>query len=216
MSDADIFNLIFEPGFSTAEKVTDVSGRGVGLDVVKAGVEALRGRVTVESEPGKGCTFRLRLPLTMAITDGMLVRVGGQRYIIPTVNIHMSLKPNPEDLHTVSGRGEMLKLRDELLPIFRLHRIFEVPNAVEKLEDGLLVIVDDGSGRYALLVDELLGQQQVVAKALGEGLGKIPGISGGAILGDGRVGLIIDTQGVAALARDSGSVFESAEAAFSQ
>ncbi|MGC8834984.1 MAG: chemotaxis protein CheW, partial [Armatimonadota bacterium] len=203
MSDADIFNLIFEPGFSTAEKVTDVSGRGVGLDVVKAGVEALRGRVTVESEPGKGCTFRLRLPLTMAITDGMLVRVGSQRYIIPTVNIHMSLKPNPEDLHTVSGRGEMLKLRDELLPIFRLHRIFEVPNAVEELKDGLLVIVDDGSGRYALLVDELLGQQQVVAKALGEGLGKIPGISGGAILGDGRVGLIIDTQGVAALARDS-------------
>ena len=203
LTDAEVFGLVFQAGFSTAKQVTDISGRGVGLDVVKAHVEALRGRVTVESQPGQGSIFRMFLPLTMAITDGMLVRVGDQRYIIPTVNIHMSLRPEANDLFTVTGRGEMLRLRDELIPVFRLHRVFQVPGAVEDPLRGLLVVVDDGNGRCALLVDELLGQQQVVAKSLGEGLGKVPGVSGGAILGDGRVGLIVDTQGVAALARRS-------------
>ncbi|MGQ9524024.1 MAG: chemotaxis protein CheA, partial [Armatimonadota bacterium] len=203
LSDADVFNLIFAPGFSTANEITDVSGRGVGLDVVKSRIEAMRGRVTIDSQPGKGTTFRLYLPLTMAITDGMLVRVGRERYIIPTVSIHMSLRPEADDVFTVTGRGEMFRLRDELIPIFRLHRVFQVRDAVDDPTRGLLVIVDDGNGRCALLVDELLGQQQVVAKSLGDGLGKVPGVSGGAILGDGRVGLILDAQGVAELARRS-------------
>jgi len=201
MSDHEIYNLIFAPGFSTADKVTDVSGRGVGMDVVRRNVEALRGRVEIASEPGQGCTFSLRLPLTLAITDGMLVRVGAERYIIPTVNIHLSFRPPRESLSTVAGRGEMVMLRGELMPLFRLHRLFGTPGAVEDPTQGLLVIVGDGEQRCALLVDELLGQQQVVAKSLGKGLGKIQGVSGGAILGDGQVGLILDVPEMIALAR---------------
>lgn len=201
MSDHEIYNLIFAPGFSTADKVTDVSGRGVGMDVVRRNVEALRGRVDITSEPGQGCTFSLRLPLTLAITDGMLVRVGAERYIIPTVNIHLSFRPTSDSLSTVAGRGEMVMLRGELMPLFRLHRLFGTQGAVEDPTQGLLVIVGDGERRCALLVDELLGQQQVVAKSLGEGLGKIQGVSGGAILGDGQVGLILDVPEMTALAR---------------
>ena len=201
VSDSEVFNLIFKPGFSTADKVTDVSGRGVGLDVVKKSVEALRGRIDIASEAGKGCTFTVRLPLTLAITDGMLVKVGAERYIMPTLNIHMSFRPDAGVLSTIAGRGEMVMLRGELMPVFRLHRLFDIEGAVEDPMGGLLVIVVDGDRRCALLVDELLGQQQVVAKSLSNGLGKIQGVSGGAILGDGRVGLILDTAEIAALAR---------------
>lgn len=201
MSDHELFNLIFRPGFSTVEQVTDVSGRGVGMDVVKRGIEALRGRVEIASQPGRGSTFTILLPLTMAITDGMLVRVGQQRFIIPTVNIHLSFQPVAGALSTIAGRGEMVMLRDELMPVFRLHRLFGIDNAIEDATRGLLVVMGDGDRRCALLVDELLGQQQVVAKSLGGGVGNVPGVSGGAILGDGRVGLIIDAPGVTALAR---------------
>lgn len=201
VSDSEVFNLIFKPGFSTADKVTDVSGRGVGLDVVKKSVEALRGRIDIASEAGKGCAFTVRLPLTLAITDGMLVKVGAERYIMPTLNIHMSFRPDAGVLSTIAGRGEMVMLRGELMPVFRLHRLFDIEGAVEDPMGGLLVIVVDGDRRCALLVDELLGQQQVVAKSLSNGLGKIQGVSGGAILGDGRVGLILDTAEIAALAR---------------
>ncbi len=201
MSESEIINLIFQPGFSTADKVTDISGRGVGLDVVRKAVETLRGRVDVSSEPGKGCTFSVRLPLTMAITDGMLLKVGNQRYILPTINIDMSFRPNPEALSTVAGRGEVVVFNGKVLPIFRLHRLFNINEAVEDPTRGLLIIIGEGTQRCALLVDELVGQQQVVAKSLGHGIGKIQGISGGAILGDGRVGLILDPQGIALLAR---------------
>ena len=203
MSDSEVFNLVFEPGFSTAEKVTDISGRGVGMDVVRRGVEELRGRIDITSEVGKGSTFALRLPLTLAITDGMLVKVGDQRFIIPTINIYISFRPEKESLSTVAGRGEMVMLRGDLMPIFRIHRLFGVKNAIEDSTEGLLVIIDDGDRRYALLVDELLGQHQVVAKSLGESIGKIQGVSGGAILGDGRVGLILDTAEVVALGKQS-------------
>ncbi|MDZ7260509.1 MAG: chemotaxis protein CheA [candidate division KSB1 bacterium] len=203
VSDSEVFHLIFEPGFSTAEKVTEVSGRGVGMDVVKRGIEALRGHIDIASEPGKGCTFSLRLPLTLAITDGMLVKVGDQRYIMPTINIQITFRP--EAVFTIAGRGEMVMLRGELIPIFRLHRLFEIQGAIEEPTRGLLVVVGEGQQRCALLVDELLGQQQVVAKSLGKGIGKIPGVSGGAILGDGRVGLILDTAEIAALARQASS-----------
>ena len=203
MTDNDVYNLIFEPGFSTAAKVTDVSGRGVGLDVVRKGVEQLRGRIDITSRPGAGSTFILRMPLTLAITDGMLVKVGNQRYIVPTINIYMSFRPTPDNLSTIAGKGEMVMLREKLMPIFRLHKLFEIKNAIEDPTEGLLVVVDDGERQCALLVDELLGQQQVVAKSLGAGIGKVQGISGGAILGDGRVGLILDTAEILTVARQA-------------
>lgn len=203
MSDSEVANLIYQPGLSTADTVTDVSGRGVGLDVVRKGAEALRGRIDISSEFGKGCTFSLRLPLTMAVTDGMLVKVGDERYILPTVNINMSLRPDAEALSTIVGRGETVIFQGELIPIFRLHRLFDIEGAVEDPTNGLLIIIGDGDQRCALLVDELLEQQQVVAKSLGDGVGKVQGVSGGAILGDGRVGLILDPQGIAALARQA-------------
>ncbi|MBM4278789.1 MAG: chemotaxis protein CheA [Deltaproteobacteria bacterium] len=203
MSDGEIVDLIFQPGFSTVDKVTDISGRGVGLDVVKKAVETLRGRVDVSSEFGKGSTFSVCLPLTMAITDGMLVKVGNQRYILPTINIDMSFRPDAEALSTVAGRGETVIFKGKIMPIFRLHRLFEIEKAVEDPTRGLLVIIGDGNQRCALLVDELVEQQQVVAKSLGDGIGKVQGISGGAILGDGRVGLILDPQGIATLARQT-------------
>ena len=192
MSDSEVFNLIFAPGFSTAEKLTDISGRGVGMDVVRRNLESIRGRIEITSAPGKGTTFAIRLPLTLAVTDGMLIRVGEERFIVPLTHIHMSFRPEPAMLSTVVGKGEVVLLRGELLPILRLHRLFQVPDAVQSPLDGLLMIVGDGHKRTALLVDDLLGQQQVVAKTLGDGLGKVPGVSGGAILGDGRVGLILD------------------------
>ncbi len=201
MSESQIFNLIFAPGFSTVDEITDVSGRGVGMDVVKRNIEAMRGRIEISSEKGKGSIFTVRLPLTLAITDGMLIRVGTERFIVPTINIQLSFRPTSKMLSTVSGRGELVSLRGELMPIFRLHNLFEVDNAIENPTEALLMIVADGRRRCALMVDELLGQYQVVAKTLGDGIGKIQGVSGGAILGDGCVGLILDVAEVVALAR---------------
>lgn len=203
MSDSEVFSLIFAPGFSTAEKITDISGRGVGMDVVRRNLEAIRGRIDITSTLGKGTTFAIRLPLTLAVTDGMLVRVGEERFIIPLTHIHMSFRPEPSMISTVVGKGEMVLLRGELMPVVRLHRLFDVANAVQSPLDGLLMIVGDGHKRTALLVDELLGQQQVVAKTLGDGLGKVEGVSGGAILGDGRVGLILDVNETLALAQST-------------
>lgn len=205
LTDAEVFNLIFEPGFSTADQITEVSGRGVGMDVVKRAIISLRGRIDIASAPGRGTTFTVRLPLTLAITDGMLVRVGEQRYIIPTVSIQMSFRPERGGLSTVTGRGEMVMLRGKLIPIIRLHQLFHLEGAVQDPYGALLVVIDDGARHSAVMVDELLGQQQVVAKSLGEGVGKVAGVSGGAILGDGRVGLIIDPGGLAAMAREGRS-----------
>jgi two-component system, chemotaxis family, sensor kinase CheA len=207
MADSEIFALIFAPGFSTAETVTDLSGRGVGMDVVRRNIESIRGRIDIASAPGKGTTFTIRLPLTLAVTDGMLVRVGTERFIVPTVNIHMSFRPEPAMMSTVIGRGEVVMLRGEVMPMIRLHRLFQVDGAVERPTDGLLMIVGDGEQRRSvLLVDELLGQYQVVAKTLGDWLGTIRGISGGAILGDGRVGLILDVGDVVALGQSETTV----------
>lgn len=205
MTDSDVYNLIFEPGFSTRDQVNDLSGRGVGMDVVRRNVQALNGRVDIASTLGSGTTFTLRLPLTLAVTDGMLVRVGDERFIVPTVNIQTSLRPLPEHLSTVSTKGELLFIRGELIPMFRLHRLFDLNGATEDPTKALAVVVNGVEGRCALLVDELLGQQQVVAKSLGEGIGNVRGIAGGAILGDGRVGLILDTPEIIALARETAS-----------
>jgi two-component system, chemotaxis family, sensor kinase CheA len=207
LSDNEVFNLIFAPGLSTSETVTDVSGRGVGMDVVRKGVEALHGRIDINTAPGAGSTFTVRLPLTLAITDGMLVRVGCERYIIPTISIHLCFRPTRESLSTVSGRGELVMLRGEMMPIFRLHRLFGIDSAIEDPAKGLLVVVGDEERRCALLVDELLGQQQVVAKSLTNAVGKVPGVSGGAILGDGQVGLILDPGEVAAQARQTTHIY---------
>lgn len=203
-TDEQVFQFIFAPGFSTAAQVTDISGRGVGMDVVRRNIESVRGRVEIQSTLGTGTTFLIRLPLTLAVTDGMLVRVGSERYIVPITNIHMTFRPERGMLQTVGGRGEVVMLRGEVMPILRVHEVMGVTDAVTDPCDALLMVVADGDRRTALLVDELLGQQQVVAKALGEQLGTLPGIAGGAILGDGRVGIILDVAEMVAHARASG------------
>ncbi len=201
LTDSEINALIFAPGFSTAETVTDISGRGVGMDVVRRNIESIRGRIDIQSVLGQGTTFQIRLPLTLAVTDGMLVRVGDERYIVPLTSISLSFRPEPDMLSTIPPNGEVVMLRGEVLPVVRLHQMFGIPDAVQNPSEAILMIVGDGEYRVALLVDQLLGQQQVVAKTLGDGVGEIPGISGGAILSDGRVGLIIDVARMTSLAR---------------
>ena len=201
LTDSEINALIFAPGFSTAEQITDISGRGVGMDVVRRNIESIRGRIDIQSVLGKGTIFQIRLPLTLAVTDGMLVRVGDERYIVPLTSISLSFRPEPDMLSAIPPRGEVVMLRGEVLQVVRLHEMFAIPNAVTNPADAILMIIGDGEHRVALLVDQLLGQQQVVAKALGDGVGEIPGISGGAILSDGRVGLIIDVARMTSLAR---------------
>jgi two-component system, chemotaxis family, sensor kinase CheA len=203
LTEEETFHLIFAPGLSTAEKVTDVSGRGVGMDVVRRNVEALRGRIDITSVEGKGSTFSIRLPLTLAVIDGLVVKVGAERYILPITSIEQSIRPRREQLSTVQGRGEMCMIRNSLLPLCRLHTLFNVqPRATDPCA-ALLVLVQDGSRRCCLLVDELLGQQQVVIKSLGEAMAAVPGISGGAILGDGTISLILDVPGLIELADDA-------------
>lgn len=199
----EIDDLIFSPGLSTADEVTSISGRGVGMDVVRTNVEALHGRVEVDSQPGAGTTFTLRLPLTLAITDGMLVRVGAERYILPTVHIQTCFRPDADALMRVAGGGELVVLHGDAVPLVRLHAIFGIANAVVDAAHGILTIIGDAPRRYALLVDELLGQQQFVAKAVGTGLGSVPGVAGAAVLGDGHVGLILDPPAIVALAAKS-------------
>ena len=199
LSDSEVFALIFEAGFSTAAKVTDISGRGVGMDVVRKGIESLHGQIDVKSVEGEGATFILRLPLTMAIMDAMLVRVGQERYLLPRVSVERSFQPTAQSISTVSGKGEMIQLRGKLLPLLRLHRLFDVQGAVTDPTKGIVIVLEGQSRRTALLVDELLGQQQVVIKSLGSLLGSGPGVAGGAILGDGRVGLILDASGIVEL-----------------
>jgi len=196
LSEQEIFKLILCAGLSTADKVTDVSGRGVGMDVVLRNVESLRGRIDIESQEGLGSTFTIRLPLTLAVIDGLVVRVGDQRYVIPITSIEQSLRPKPGQISTVRDRDEMCMVRDHLVPVVRLHQLFGVQPTHDEPTEAILVIVQSGSLRCSLMVDELLGQQQVVIKSLGDGLGPISGVSGGAILGDGNVCLILDAPGI--------------------
>lgn len=208
LTDREVWNLIFVPGFSTASAVTDVSGRGVGMDVVKRNIHALRGHVDIQSEPGKGTVISIRLPLTLAIIDGMVLRVAEERYIVPTQSIVVAIRPENHHLSTVTERGEMVELRGELIPLFRLHRLL---GAATMHEDSLaiaLVVESDGK-RVALLADELLGQQQIVIKSLGEGLRGLAGFAGGAIMADGSVGLILDVAGVVRLAQEGDATRES-------
>ena len=203
LNDREVFNLIFEPGFSTADAVTDVSGRGVGMDVVKKNIESIRGQVEIQSELGKGSVFKMRLPLTLAIIDGMALRVNREAYIIPTGSIVKSIKPEPKSITTVLNKGEMLSLRGQLIPIFRLHKLFSLEHDDENLDKQLVVVVEDDNKRQVgLVIDELIGRQQIVIKTLGDAnaMRDIPGISGGAIMPNGQVGLILDVGGIMQLA----------------
>ena len=196
LSDDQIHDLIFKAGFSTAAEITDISGRGVGMDVVRRNIQELNGSVEVESEAGKGSTFTIRLPLTLAILDGQLIRVGSDVFIFPLVSIVESIQSYDQMIHRVSSGCEVLRLRDEYVPIVRLWDIFSLKPDSEKLEDGLLVVVEGDNMKIAVLVDDLLAQQQVVIKSLQENYRSVEGISGATILGDGTVSLILDMGGL--------------------
>jgi two-component system, chemotaxis family, sensor kinase CheA len=196
LSDKEIFQLIFAAGLSTKDKVTDISGRGVGMDVVKKTIEGLRGMVSIDSAQGKGSTFTIRLPLTLAIIDGMILGIGDDKFILPTLSIIENYRPTPSQITTVPRLGEVVNMRGELVQLVRLSRLLSIPNAIDDPCEGLVVIVSVNSKNYAFQVDELLGQQQVVIKNLGDGLDQLPGVSGGAIMGDGQVSLILDPAGI--------------------
>lgn len=200
LTDDEINELIFRPGFSTADAVSDLSGRGVGMDVVKRNINALNGTVEVSSVPGQGSTFTIRLPLTLAILDGQLVTVGQNVYIVPLVSIVESLQIDISKVNSVGGGLDVLRLRDEYIPIMRLYEMFGHEDAGKKLEDGLLVVVESDNEKVGLLVDDLLAQQQFVIKSLEANYKKVDGISGATILGDGSVSLIVDISGLIKLA----------------
>jgi two-component system chemotaxis sensor kinase CheA len=201
LSEAQVHELLFAPGFSTADKVTDVSGRGVGMDVVKRNVEALNGSVSIESSPGRGSTFRIRLPLTMAILDGLAASLGGDVYIFPLLSVIESLRPKAGEVKSIAGRGEMVMVHGNPAPLLRLHRIFHCPDAIADPTRGLVVIVEHQQNKLGILVDELLGQMQVVMKSIETNYEKVEGISAATILGDGQVAFILDVPGLCRLAR---------------
>jgi two-component system, chemotaxis family, sensor kinase CheA len=192
LSREELHALIFAPGFSTAEKLTGVSGRGVGMDVVKRNIEKLRGNVEIASELGRGSVFKIKLPLTMAIIDGLVVRVGEDRFILPSTSVQMALRPAREHVSTLQGEGEVLDLRGKLVPIHRLDRRFGIPGDAAQPWDGIVVIVETAGKISALLVDEMVTKQEVVIKSLGAFMRNVRGVSGGAILGDGNIALILD------------------------
>ena len=204
LSDQEVYRLIFSAGLSTAEKVTDISGRGVGMDVVRKNIEALRGRVDIDSTPGQGTIFSIRLPLTLAVIEGQIVTIANEKYIIPLLSIERSLRPNREQISSVyGGKAESIMIHGDLLPLVRLYHLFGIEPRTTDPCEGLVVIVADGNKRCCLLVDDLAGQQQVVIKSLGSYLGSIHGVSGGAIMGDGNVALILDVPGLIQLAQVS-------------
>lgn len=193
LSPEDAYKLIFAPGFSTKETVTDVSGRGVGMDVVNTNIAQLQGVVEIETELGKGTCFRISLPITLAIVDGMVVACGENRYVVPIAQVHETLQPRAQDLGTIMGQGEVLLLRGQSLPLYRLERLMRIPGQPREAKNSIALICSDKSLQpFAVLVDAIQNQQQVVIKSLGEEITGLPGISGAAILGDGRVSLIVD------------------------
>jgi two-component system chemotaxis sensor kinase CheA len=196
LSEQEVFGLIFEPGFSTASQVTDLSGRGVGMDVVRRNLAKLRGKIDIESTPGKGATFYLRLPLTLAIIEGLVVAAGEQRFIIPVFAIREMVRVTPEMISTFRGQNEMALIRGQLLPIVRLYRRLGISSRSENLCDGMLVIAECEGKAFGIWIDDLLGRQELVIKSLGESLKDTPGVAGCAILGDGRVGLILDVASI--------------------
>jgi two-component system chemotaxis sensor kinase CheA len=194
LSEGEIFNLILAAGFSTAETVTDLSGRGVGLDVVRRNIEKLRGKIEIKSVAGQGSTFRLFLPLTMAIIDALIVGIGGRRYIIPTLSVRESFRPSREMIKTFQGRGEMIEVHGRLLPLLRLYEHLGLEPRSTDPAQSIVIVVESGSNARCVLADQLLGKQEVVIKSLGETFRQNRHLAGAAILGDGGVGLILDPQ----------------------
>ena len=201
MPDSEVWNLILAPGFSTAEVVTDVSGRGVGMEVVKKTISSLNGSVEIDSMEGYGMRVSVRLPLTLAIMDGMSVGVGGEVYILPLSSVVESFQVNPDDVNTVAQGSQLVKVRDEYMPVLELEKIFQVPRPEGDRRSTIMVVVEADGSRVAVLVDELLGQHQVVVKNLESNYRKVPNVSGATILGDGRVALILDIGGLVRRAR---------------
>jgi two-component system, chemotaxis family, sensor kinase CheA len=200
LTDDEIHNLIFAPGFSTADKVTEVSGRGVGMDVVRRNIQNLGGRIQIQSTPGKGTRFTLVIPLTLAVLDGMLVAVGKEKYILPLASIVGTIRPEKRQVRTLTGGSQIVSVRGEYIRLIALHRIFNVPEAIVDPSKALLVVVEtENGGKAGLVVDELIGQQQVVVKSLSENSEPVPGISGATILGNGRVALILDLEAICAM-----------------
>ncbi|MFS9760136.1 chemotaxis protein CheA [Enterobacter hormaechei] len=202
MTDEEVGMLIFAPGFSTAEQVTDVSGRGVGMDVVKRNIQEMGGHVEIQSKQGAGTTIRILLPLTLAILDGMSVKVADEVFILPLNAVMESLQPREEDLHPLAGGERVLEVRGEYLPLVELWKVFEVDGAKTEATQGIVVILQSAGRRYALLVDQLIGQHQVVVKNLESNYRKVPGIAAATILGDGSVALIVDVSALQGLNRE--------------
>ena len=192
LSDEEIDHLIFLPGFSTAKQVTSVSGRGVGMDVVRRNIESLGGNVRITNVPGKGSTFTVSLPLTLAILDGMIVRVGAENYIIPITSIIETMRPKEQEVHYVQGKGDVIEVRGDFVPLVYLHQVFNIVGAEQNPSNGLVVLVENGNTPMGIVVDELIGQQQVVIKSLEANADPVKGISGATILGDGKVSLILE------------------------
>lgn len=205
LTDSQVFDLIFEPGFSTAKEVSDISGRGVGMDVVKKNIQSLGGRIQVESTPGEGSKFKVNLPLTLAILDGQLVKVGSETYIVPLITIVESLQAKPELINRVSGDMILYRLREDNVPVIPVCKLFDIPAENDTVDNALLVVVEADGQKVGLMVDDLLAQQQVVIKSLKDNYQQVEGISGATILGDGSVAMILDIPGMIAMAMKAAS-----------
>jgi two-component system chemotaxis sensor kinase CheA len=203
MSDAEVWQLIYAPGFSTAAVITDVSGRGVGMDVVKKNIESIGGRIEITSRFGLGSTVSIRLPLTLAILDGLSIAVGDQIYIIPLSFIIESFQPKIGDVKEISGQGQVVHVRGEYLPMITLYQVFNIKPKVADPTEGILVLLETEGKKVALFVDELVGQHQVVIKSLETNYRKVVGVSGATIMGDGRVAMIMDVGSLVKLSQQS-------------
>ena len=204
LSDQQIYGLIMQAGFSTADTISDISGRGVGLDVVRSSIEKLHGKIEIDSKKGEGSVFTIWLPLTLAIIDGMLVKSAGDVFIIPTLSVIESFRPDPSIVHTAKGEGEFVTLRGEMIPVLRLNRILQINETLPVISESILICIESDTGKYALLIDELLGRQQVVIKPLGKALESLKGISGGAIMGNGEIALILNVDDLVHLSATKG------------
>jgi two-component system, chemotaxis family, sensor kinase CheA len=200
-TDDEVWNLIFQPGFSTAEKVTNLSGRGVGMDVVRRNIDDLQGKVTINTVPGKGTTFRIQLPLTLAMMDGLVVRVGKEVFLVPMVSVITSFRPTAKQLGRVDST-EVVEMRGAYVPVVRLYEVLSLKEYVSEITRGIIVVIDDGNRTFGLMVDELMGQLQVVVKSLESNYGRVKGVGGATILGDGQVALILDAPALLALTRE--------------
>jgi len=207
MSDEEVFQLIFEAGLSTAERVTDISGRGIGMEVVRRNIEKLKGRVNIDSIPGKGTNIILNIPLTLAIIDGMLVRIGKASYTIPLLSIRESFRPSPEQITRTMSGLELVRLRNEMIPVIRLHKIYNIEPEYRELDQGILINVTSGLRSVCFFADEIIGHHQTVIKGMPEYIGVKSGVSGCTILEDGEVGLILDVGYIITMMERQGEVY---------